>query len=413
MTQRIYLSPPHQTGEELPRLQEALASNFLAPVGPMLDAFEDALAVTLGLDPQEKRVAALNSGTAALHIALRMLELGPGDVVITSDLTFIASCAPIRYLGAEPVFVDAHPETWHMDPDLAEAAFHAAAKTGRRVRALLLVDLYGRTPPSAHTARLRNLCATHGVPLVEDAAEALGAQLRVDGALRSAGTLGDWAALSFNGNKIITTAGGGALVCPDAQAARRAIYWATMAKEPAPHYEHAAIGYSSRMPSVNAAIGLAQLAALPERMAARRAVLEGYKARLADAPLRFMPEPQDVPAPLSVADAADAVDAVDATPSAQPNYWLCCATCGDPRDTRDTAAAMAMRDRILHALAQENIEARPLWKPMHMQPVFAGAEIHGGAVGHDLFERGLCLPSGSALTSSDLDRIAGIVRAAI
>ncbi|TVM17698.1 pyridoxal phosphate-dependent aminotransferase [Oceanidesulfovibrio indonesiensis] len=387
MTQRIFLSPPHLTGNELDSLREALEKRYLAPAGPTLAEFEADVSNILHIDPQTKRVVALNSGTAAIHLALILAGVGPGDSVLCSDLTFIASIAPASYLGASAMFADAHPDTWNLDPERVREAFDSARTHGRRIKAVVAVHLYGRPIPPDHIAIIRELCREHDAALIEDAAETLGA---TSGGVPT-GALGDFGVLSFNGNKIVTCSGGGALVCPDEETAQRALSLATMAKDPAPHYEHSAIGYSYRMPNVLAAIGRAQLPHLEERMAQRKAVRDWYMERLAGLPIQFIPEPED----------------------AAPNWWLTCVTF-DNSDSSPTGHAR--REAVRMALAAADIESRPLWKPMHMQPVFAGAQAYlnpTGSVGADLFARGLCLPSGSTLTERDVDRVTGVVRAAL
>lgn len=387
MTQRIFLSPPHLSGDELDSLRDALGTRYLAPAGPTLAAFEDDVSTILGLDPEERRVVALNSGTAAIHLALVLAGVGPGDTVLCSDLTFIASIAPAAYLGATPAFADAHPDTWNMDPARVREAFETSRAAGIPVRAVVLVHLYGRPLPPGHLAEIQALCREHGAVLVEDAAESLGATTGVT----PTGILGDFGILSFNGNKIVTCSGGGALVCPDAKTAKHALSLATMAKDPAPHYQHSAIGYSYRMPNVLAAIGRSQLPHLQERMAQRKAARDRYMQQLDGLPVAFMPEPEN----------------------AAPNWWLTCVTFGHgPGD----AQGHEMCETVRQALDAENIEARPVWKPMHMQPVFKDAAAFlnpEGCVGADLFARGLCLPSGSTLSENDVDRVAGVVRTAL
>lgn len=367
---RIYLSPPHASGRELELVADAIASNWLAPLGPHVDAFEEELARAAGVD----QVLALSSGTAALHLALIVLGIGHGDEVICSDLTFAASANAVVYTGAAPVFVDCD-DTWTIDVGLVDDALAARRSAGASVRAVLAVDLYGQC---CDYDALRAVCDRHEVALVQDAAESLGATY----AGAPAGGQGDLAALSFNGNKIVTTSGGGALVSNRADLVAHARKLSTQAREPAPHYEHAEVGFNYRLSNVLAALGRAQLAALPERVAARRAVNQRYRALLGDEPgIEFMPE----------------------AAYGTSNHWLTCITV-------DPDAFGADRERIRLALEAEDIEARPVWKPMHLQPVFAGAACRLVGRSAALFERGLCLPSGSALTADDQERVVGVVR---
>lgn len=371
MSRRIYLSPPHLSGDELGRVEEALASNWVAPVGPQVDAFERELAAAVRVP----HAAALASGTAALHIALRLVGVEAGDEVLCADLTFVATANAAVYLGAAPVFIDADRDTWTLDPELLAEELADGSPGGRRPRAVIAVDLYGQ---SADYDRIREICDRHGVPLIEDAAEALGASYRD----RPVGGFGRFGVFSFNGNKILTTSAGGALVSADGEAIARARFLANQARDPAPHYEHSTIGYNYRLSNVLAAIGRAQLRVLGDRVAARRRNCRVYQQLLGDLPgLEFMPE----------------------AAYGRSSRWLTCVTI-------DPAAFGAGREEIRLALEEENIEARPVWKPMHLQPVFRRCRRRGGAVSETIFERGLCLPSGSALTRDDLERIAAVVR---
>jgi len=368
---RIYLSPPHLGGRERELLAEALESNWIAPLGPHVDAFEAELAAACGVG----HAAALSSGTAALHLALLLAGVEPGDEVWCSDLTFVASANAAVYCGARPVFVDADPTTWTIDPALVAEELGRAARAGRLPRALIAVDLYGQC---CDYERLAAACAEHGVALIEDAAEALGASYRG----RPAGSFGACAVLSFNGNKVITTSGGGALVSDDPELAARARFLASQAREPAPHYEHAALGYNYRLSNLLAAVGRGQLATLGERVAARRRNFAFYRERLGDLPgIAFMPE----------------------AGYGEGNRWLTCLLV-------DPEAFGADREAVRRALEAEDVEARPVWKPMHLQPLYSGSRTLGGAVSERLFALGLCLPSGSSLTEGELDRVARIVR---
>jgi len=372
MSQRIYLSPPHMSGCELEFVQEAFASNWIAPLGPHVDAFErefqDAVKVS--------HAVALSSGTAALHLAMEVLGVGVGDEVICSSLTFSASANPIRYQRATPVFVDCD-RTWTIDPDLLEHALESANASGKRAKAVIVVDLYGQC---ANYAPIVQLCERYGVPLVEDAAEALGATYEG----RPSGGLGRLGVFSFNGNKIITTSGGGMLVSHEKQLVDRARFLATQARDPAPHYEHSHVGYNYRLSNILAAIGRGQLRALDKRVTVRRRLFDRYVEGLQDLPgVRFMPEAS----------------------YGRSNRWLTCLTI-------DARMFGADREEVRLALEAENIEARPVWKPMHMQPVFAGTRMFGGTVSERLFEDGLCLPSGSNLSVEDQGRVIAVIRQA-
>jgi pyridoxal phosphate-dependent aminotransferase EpsN len=360
------------TGREQELVADAFASNWIAPLGPHVDGFEREFAAAVG----SPHALALSSGTAALHLALLLAGVGPGDEVLVSTLTFSASVNPAVYLGAHPAFVDSERVSWNLDPALLEEALEERARAGRLPKAVVVVHLYGQ---SADLDPILAACERYGVTVIEDAAEALGATYRG----RAPGTLGWAGVFSFNGNKVITTSGGGMLVSADAELVDHARKLSTQARDPAPHYEHSEIGYNYRLSNVLAAIGRAQLAALEERVAARRANFELYRQALGDLPgVEFMPE----------------------APWGRHSRWLTCLTI-------DPAEFGADREAVRLALEAEDIEARPVWKPMHLQPVFAGRPCVGGAVAEDLFARGLCLPSGSSLTRSDLERIVDIVRA--
>jgi pyridoxal phosphate-dependent aminotransferase EpsN len=368
---RIFLSPPHVSGRERELLLDAFDSNWIAPLGPHVDALEREFAAKLGA----AEAVALSSGTAALQLALVLLGVGPGDEVITSTLTFAATAFAITYVGATPVFIDSDRRTWNMDPELLAEELDACALRGKLPKAVLSVDLYGQC---ADYAPILEACRRHGVPLIEDAAEALGARYGD----RAAGTLGIFGCFSFNGNKIITTSGGGMLVSPRSEWCRKARFLATQARDPAPHYQHSEIGYNYRMSNLLAAVGRGQLGVLDERIAARRANYAFYAQALGDLPgVEFMPE----------------------HPAGQSTRWLTCLTVDPLRFGTD-------REEIRLALERDQVESRPVWKPMHLQPVFSGCRIRGGRVAEDLFERGLCLPSGSSLTEADRARIVRTVR---
>ncbi len=363
---RIYLSPPDIGSAEIEHVLEAFQSNWIAPAGPNLDAFEEDFAVIVG----SKHAVAVTSGTAALHLALRLAGVGPGDEVLCSSLTFIASASPITYLGAKPVFIDAEERSWNMDPALACAVIEQKVKAGRKPKALVLVHLYGQ---SADIAPIKACCDKHGVKLIEDAAEALGATYGES----SPGSFGLAGIHSFNGNKIITTGGGGMLVTDDAEFAKQARFLATQARDAAPHYQHSTIGYNYRLSNIAASIGLGQLTRLSGKVSRRRGHFQAYAEAFKDLPGVVM-QPE--------------------APWGQSTRWLTCLTI-------DPDIAGVTREQVRLALEAENIEARPVWKPMHLQPVFAGAEMHGGKVSARLFDHGLCLPSGAGLDETNRNRV--------
>ena len=367
---RIYLSPPEVGPEERRMLLEAFDSNWIAPLGPDVDAFEAEFAARIGVG----HAVALSSGTAALHLSLLMLGVGPGDEVLVPSFTFVATANAVCYLGAEPVFVDCSASTWNIDPDLVEEELDTRAHQGRLPAAVVTVDLYGQ---SADYGALLPLADAYGIPVVEDAAEALGATYRGS----AAGSFGAAGVFSFNGNKIITTSGGGMLVTESAEFAARGRFLATQARDPFPHYEHSSIGYNYRLSNLLAALGRAQLGGLDSRIVRRRRINGFYRSQLGDVPgIGFMPR-------------AD---------YGEPNYWLTCITVDPERFGAD-------REAVRRALEQDDIESRPTWKPLHLQPVFSERRAVGGSVCASIFEQGLCLPSGSALTDDELHRITGIV----
>lgn len=372
---RVYLSPPHMSGKEIKYIKEAFASNWIAPLGPQVDAFELEMAERVGC----RKALALSSGTAAIHLALRLLGVGRGDMVFCSSLTFIGSVNPVLYLGAEPVFIDSEPDSWNMSPVALEKAFSWARSTGRIPKAVIIVDLYGQ---SADYDPLLNQCNEYGVPVVEDAAEAMGAYYKG----KPCGTLGRFGVFSFNGNKIITTSGGGMLVSDDEEALKKALFWATQARDKAPWYQHSEIGYNYRMSNIVAAIGRGQLEVLDERVKAHRAVFERYQEALGDIPgIGFMPEAS----------------------FGKSNRWLTVMT-------MDPSVCKVKPLQVIEALADENIESRPVWKPMHLQPLFAGCKYftHGDneSIADRLFASGLCLPSGSSMTEEDQERVIRVVK---
>ncbi len=368
---RIFLSPPHIGELEQKYVAEAFASNWIAPLGPHVEAFQREFAATIGVSHSLATV----SGTSALHLALQLVGVGQGDDVFVSSLTFAASVNPIRYLGATPVLVDSERESWNIDPDLVSQAFRERAKIGKLPKALVVVHLYGQ---SANLDPIIECCREYEVPMIEDAAEALGATYKG----RPVGTFGRAGVFSFNGNKIITTSGGGMLVSEDRRLVSHAFKLATQARDPAPYYEHSQVGYNYRMSNVLAGIGRGQLRVLSERVAARRRNFELYSAALKDLPgIEFMPE---------------------ATWGTHTR-WLTTMTI--------TPAEFGIdRDELRQRLNAANIEARPVWKPMHLQPVYRGCTALGGSVSEDLFRRGLCLPSGSSLSSANVERVVTTVR---
>lgn len=368
---RIFLSCPHMSGNEQRYIQEAFDANWIAPLGPNVDAFEREFAEVVGIP----HALALSAGTAAIHLALIEAGVGVGDEVLVSTLTFSASVNPVVYQGARPVFIDSERTSWNMDPDLLEDELERRARKGRLPKAVILVHLYGQ---SANLDPILSACSRFGVPLIEDAAEALGAAYKG----RSPGTFGLAGIYSFNGNKIITTSGGGMLVSANEALINHARKLSTQARDPAPHYQHSEIGYNYRMSNIVAGIGRGQLQVLEDRVQARRRNYNFYREALADLPgLEFQPE----------------------APWGRHTRWLTCITV-------DPEVFGADRDAVRLALEAENIESRPVWKPMHLQPVFQDCPCVGGMVAEDLFNRGLCLPSGSNLTTEDLERVVRVIR---
>ncbi|BAZ46072.1 DegT/DnrJ/EryC1/StrS aminotransferase [Chondrocystis sp. NIES-4102] len=363
--QPILLSTPHIGELELEYVKEAFVTNWVAPVGPNIDAFEQEFTQVVG----SKYAAALSSGTAALHLALKLVGVQAGDEVFCSTFTFIASASPITYLGAKPVFIDSDRTSWNMDPNLLADALAQRAKINKLPKAVMVVHLYGQ---SADLEPILEVCDRYSIPLIEDAAEALGATYKNT----SPGTWGCAGIFSFNGNKIITTSGGGMLISDNADLIQQAKFLATQARDPEPHYEHTQIGFNYRLSNISAGIGRGQLAVLQDRVAARRRNFEIYQQALGDLPgIGFMPE-------------AD---------YGKSTRWLSCVTF-DPN-------VGVNREQVRLQLAQQQIETRPVWKPMHLQPVFADCECINNGVAEDLFDKGLCLPSGSNLTEADLQRV--------
>lgn len=371
---KIYLSLAHMSGNEQKYIQEAFDTNWVVPLGPNVDGFEKDLQQYLD---QERFVVALSAGTAALHLGLIQLGVKAGDEVICQSFTFSASANPILYQHATPVFVDSEPQTWNMDPDWTEEAIvDRFKKTGRYPKAIIPVHLYGMP---ANMERITAIANKYGIPVLEDAAEALGAEYKG----QKCGTFGDFGVLSFNGNKMITTSGGGALVCRTAEQAAKTKFYATQARDQAPHYQHSQIGYNYRMSNICAGIGRGQMTVLQKHVERRRAIqkmysraLTGYKG------IQLLENP---------------------SPDYNSNHWLTCILV-------DPALAGFSREDLRLKMEAENIETRPLWKPMHLQPVFAHAPFYGNGTSEKLFEQGLCLPSGSILSDEDIRRVIDVIR---
>jgi dTDP-4-amino-4,6-dideoxygalactose transaminase len=361
---KIWLSSPHMGGNELKYIHEAFESNWVAPLGPNVDGFEKDLEGFLG---EGSHVAALSAGTAALHLALILSNVHAGDEVICQSMTFSASANPIAYLGATPIFVDSEKETWNICPDLLEKAIQDRIAHGKKPKAIIAVHLYGM-PFQAD--KIRSIAHRYEIPIIEDAAEALGSHFQG----QKCGTLGDISILSFNGNKIITTSGGGALVTNSQEVKDQAVFLATQARDAAPHYQHSHIGYNYRMSNVVAGIGRGQMEVLDDRVKARRANYDYYKSQLENrSDIQFLAERE----------------------GNYSNRWLSCIL----------TDSFEQRESIRLRLAEKNIETRPLWKPMHLQPVFEKFPKYTNGVSEKLFELGLCLPSGSDLSKEDLNSV--------
>jgi dTDP-4-amino-4,6-dideoxygalactose transaminase len=366
---KIFLSPPHMGGEELNYIKESFETNWVAPAGPHLESFEKILTEYNDV----KYCAALSSGTAAIHLALIILGVKGGDEVICSSFTFAGSCNPICYLNAKPIFVDSEKDTWNMDPVFLQQALEDRIKTNRKPKAIILVHLYGMP---AKVNEIMQIAAHYQIPVIEDAAEGLGSLYQG----KKLGSFGDIGIYSFNGNKIITTSGGGAMVSNNKNWIQTAKFLATQARDQAPHYQHSSIGFNYRLSNVCAGIGLGQMKVIDERVRQRRHNFDFYFKRLNKLPgISFQKEPE----------------------GSFSNRWLTCIVF--PENTKTTPEDLRL------ALEKENIESRPLWKPMHLQPVFADAMFFGSKVSENLFSRGICLPSGSSLETSDLERICNIV----
>lgn len=375
----IHLSLAHMSGKEEEFIHEAFLTNWVVPLGPNVDGFENDLATWLGeKSASPLHVVALSSGTAAIHLALVMLGVGPGDEVICQSFTFAASANPIVYQGATPVFVDSEPGTWNMDPELLRQAIDDRLRaTGKLPKVIIPVHLYG-TP--ARMDEINSVASAYGIPVVEDAAEALGSEYNGS----YCGTFGTYGALSFNGNKMITTSGGGALICPDEESARRVKFYATQARENFPYYQHEQIGYNYRLSNISAGIGRGQMYVLDEHIARRRAIHALYVEKLKNTPGITVMQPRS-------------------NVDLHPNYWLSTILV-NPQEAGFTYQELSAR------LTAADIESRPLWKPMHLQPVFAKAPAYVNGVSEALFAQGLCLPSGPMVTDEDVDRIVEIIK---
>jgi len=371
---RIYLCLAHMCGREQDYIKEAFDTNWVVPLGPNVNAFEEKLEEFVG---EEKKIVALSAGTAAIHLALLQLGVGPGDEVICQSFTFCASCNPVTYLGATPVFVDSEEDTWNMSPQLLEVAIKdRIAKTGKYPKAIIPVHLYGMP------AKMDEICEIahkYNIPILEDAAEALGSEYKG----RKCGTFGKFGALSFNGNKMITTSGGGALVCADEAAKKQTMFYATQAREAAPYYQHEKIGYNYRMSNICAGIGRGQMFVLDEHIAHHRHVWSLYNKAFENIPgitLKGNPGPDW-----------------------NSNYWLCTILI-DPQVTGTDYETLRIK------LDAANIETRPLWKPMHMQPVFNNAPAYVNGISEKLFNKGLCLPAGPCVSDEDVEYIVAEIK---
>ena len=364
MESRIFLSFPHLGGTEMNWIEEAFKGSWVVPLGPNVDEFEKRLSRYL----EAPDVVAVSAGTAAIHMAMVMLGVGPGDEVICQSFTFAASANPATYQGAKPVFVDSEPDTWNMDPAaLEEAIIERHRATGRYPKAIVPVHLYGMP---ARMDEILEIASRYGIPVIEDAAEALGSEYKG----KKCGTLGKYGALSFNGNKIITTSGGGAVICPDSEAAKRVLFYVTQARENRPYYYHEHIGFNYRMSNISAGIGCGQMDVLAEHVERRRAIHRLYSEAFKGSDRITVHE--------------------NPTDDFNSNFWLTTVLIDD-----------ADPEQLRQAMNSRNIETRWLWRPMHMQPVYADAPYYGGNTAESLFSRGLCLPSGSNLTDSDIERV--------
>ncbi len=365
---KIWLSSPHMGGSEEIYVQEAFDTNWVAPLGPNVDNFEKSIAGYVG---EGVHVAALSSGTAAIHLALQLVGVSHGDEVICQSFTFSASANPSMYLGATPVFVDSEKDTWNLSPDLLEKAILDRMANGKKPKAIVAVHLYGMP---YKIDQISKIAENYGIPIVEDSAEALGSAFEN----RKCGSFGDIGILSFNGNKIITTSGGGALLTKNENLKKKTVFLATQARDDAPHYQHSSVGYNYRMSNILAGIGRGQMEVLDDRVAARRKNFDFYRKHLGHLPeIEFLDEPEGFFC----------------------NRWLTCVL----------TPSFKYREKLRLALLEENIESRPLWKPMHLQPIFTAYPNYSDGTSENLFERGLCLPSGSNLSDDDLRKIVELI----
>lgn len=374
MNKKIFLSSPHMGGFEQEFVKDAFDTNWIAPLGPHVDSFEKEISEYVGA----KSASALSSGTAAIHLALKYLGVGRGDLVFCSSLTFSASCNPIMYEGAEPVFIDSEYESWNMSEIALAKAFMDCEKSGKLPKAVIVVNLYGQ---SADLDKIKEICDRYHVPIIEDAAESLGATYKN----KYSGTIGDFGVYSFNGNKIITTSGGGMLVSNNEEAIRKSRFWATQSRDAARHYQHSELGYNYRMSNVVAAIGRGQLKVLNERVKQKQNIYEFYKNAFSN---------------------IDDIEMMPICSYGKPNYWLSVITLKEESRVKPID--------IMLALEKENIESRPVWKPMHLQPYFEKFKFYSSkdgdsSVSEDLFNRGVCLPSDTKSTIDDLNRVTKII----
>lgn len=368
MKERIYLSPPHQTGSEIDFIETVFESNWIAPVGPDINAFEEELQDYLG---PSSYVTCLSSGTASIHLALIMCEVGKGDIVLCQSLTFSASANPILYQGAIPAFVDSEADSWNMCPDLLDESIKSHLKQGIKPKAIIVTHSYGMPAKMTEILRLAN---HYDIPLIEDAAGALGSSYRG----QKCGTLGSFGIISFNGNKIVTTSGGGALISSEQQLKAKAIYLATQARDHTLHYQHSTVGYNYRLSNVLASIGRAQLTSLEDRLAIKRENHEFYDAFFKEHPGVYLFKERN--------------------PDIISNHWLNCILI-------DQEVVGCSTTELQMALEEANIESRPLWKPLHLQPIFKKYDFFGPGISSELFQKGLCLPSGTSLTKENKSRI--------
>jgi dTDP-4-amino-4,6-dideoxygalactose transaminase len=364
---KIFLSPPHMCGTEQKYIQEAFDNNWIAPIGNNIDVFEDLIRNFL---KEDVNVTALNSGTSAIHLGLKLLGVGKGDEVICQSLTFIASASPIIYLGATPIFVDSEKETWNLSPELLEKAIKHRMALGKKPKAIVAVHLYGMP---YKVDEIRKIADKFDIPILEDSAEALGSKYNEV----NCGSLGELGIISFNGNKIITTSAGGALISKKLETKNKAIYLATQARDDTPYFQHSEIGYNYRMSNILAGIGRGQMEVLKERIEARRYIYDFYKNKLEIFPdIEFLKEPE----------------------GHYSNRWLTCVL----------ISSLERREEIRLKLKEENIESRPLWKPLHLQPIFNEFPSFVDGTAENIYERGLCLPSGSNLSETDLKRVISV-----